>query len=116
MAPLSKNAILAQTAPAPELVDVPEWAGSVLVRVLTGTERDALFAVLGKNDDGSTNMRDFRARLVSAAVLADGAAAFTRDEVLQLDDTQPTAVLRLFSAAQRVNKLRPGDLEAATGN
>ena len=115
MGALSKEAILGLASPGPEVVDVPEWGGSVLVRMLTGTERDALFGALAKAGDGSIDMRDYRARLVAAAVTADG-VAFTHAEVAALDDTQPTAVLRLFTAAQRINMLRPGALEAAQGN
>ena len=116
MVSLTKDAILGRAAQGPEAVDVPEWGGSVAVRMLTGTERDALFAALQRGEDGSTDMHDFRARLVSAAVVGEDGPMFTHAEVAALDDTQPTAVLRLFTAAQRINKLRPGDLEDVAKN
>ena len=118
MPALSKDAILGLAAPGPEVVEVPEWGGNVPVRMLTGAERDTLFSALDKNEDGSTNMRDYRARLVAAAVVGEDGLGpmFTIAEATVLDDKQPTAVLRLFTAAQRINMLRPGDLEAAQGN
>jgi hypothetical protein len=103
--------------PAPTQVDVPEWSGFVHVRMLSGTERDTVFSGLGKNADGAMDLRDYRARLVAAATVDEaGIALFTRDEVAALDDTHAAAVLRLFDAAQRINRLRPADLEAAQGN
>ena len=116
MGALSKAAILAAAAAQPEVVAVPEWGGDVTVRLLTGTERDAVFSGLKKGADGSTDMRDYRARLVAAAVVLDGGETLTLDDVAGQDDTHPTAVLRLFSAAQRINRLRPEDMEAAAGN
>ena len=38
---LSRDEILAASDLTKELVEVPEWGGSVYVRAMTGTERDS---------------------------------------------------------------------------
>ena len=108
-----------QSLPAakPEVVTVPEWAGAVRLRALSGTERDAVMTSLPENAPGKVDMRQYRARLVAACAVDDAdAPLLTVDEALGLDETQASALLRLFNAATRINGLRPEDAEAAKGN
>ena len=117
MAGLTAEAIFAIPRTAPEAVKVAEWGGEVWVRLLTGAQRDAMFSGLKRNADDTTDMRDLRARLLSAAIVKeDGSPMFTQEQALQADDDYPAAAVRLFNIAQRINKLRPEDMEAASGN
>jgi hypothetical protein len=113
---LSKVEILAIPRRTAEEVNVPDWNGSVRVKLMTGGERDEVFAGIEQRD-GRTDMRVYRSRLVSASVVADdGSPMFTYDEALALDDSQPAALHLLFNASQRINRLRPEDIAAAEGN
>nr|NDG08537.1 hypothetical protein [Oxalobacteraceae bacterium] len=59
---LSKDAILAADDLPRETVIIPEWGGEVLVRTMSGTDRDAFEASLLEKDG---RMENVRARLVA---------------------------------------------------
>ena len=71
---LSKEAILAAQDVVTELVEVPEWGGSVRVRGLTGAERDAFEGetIQRNGRDVKTNTRNLRARLVVLSACETG--------------------------------------------
>jgi hypothetical protein len=54
-----------------EWVPVPKWGGKVLVRELTGTERDAFEAsiVTQKGKQRTTNTENIRAKLAQLAIV-----------------------------------------------
>ena len=74
---LTKERILAVDDIVTEDVDVPEWGGTVRVRGLSGTERDAFESSMierrGKKVE--TNLTNLRAKLVAASVVDERAAA-----------------------------------------
>lgn len=119
MQPLGREDILKASDLNIEKVEVPEWAGSVWIRCMTGTERDAFeseaYAVRGKNVE--INRDNFRARLL-VRVLADkdGKRIFADQDVPALGGKSAKALDRLFAVAMRLNGLSREDMEELTKN
>ena len=112
---LSKDQILAARDIATETVSVPEWGGEVIVRGMTGTDRDAFEASVVNMRDGAAavDMRNVRAKLVaSCAVGEDGARLFTDDDVMALGAKSAQALGRVFEVAQRLSGLTKEDVTA----
>ena len=102
-----------------ERVDVPEWGGSVLVRGLTGTERDEFEAgIVGeKKSEKRFNYRNFRARLVVLAMVdEEGNQLFGPADVRQLGERSALALDRVFDVAQRLSGISEDDVEELTKN
>jgi hypothetical protein len=102
---LSKQQILEAKDVRTETVAVPEWGGEVLVKTMSGTERDAYEVSLATGDKpGLPNLVDVRARLlVFTLVNEDGSRIFTLDEIGVLGAKSAAALDRLFDAARRLN-------------
>ncbi len=111
MALLTKEAILAANDLPTERVAVPEWGGDVLVRTMTGADRDAFEAsLIGKEG----RMDNVRARLVSLTLCDDkGERLFTDAEVAELGKKSAKALDRVFAVAQRINGIGGEQAEAA---
>ena len=111
MAKLNKAAILAADDLPRESVTVPEWGGEVLVRTMTGTERDAFETSLLEKDKRMENMR---ARLVSLTLCDEtGERMFSDDEVTALGKKSAIALDRVFAVAQRLNGIGAGAVDTA---
>lgn len=114
---LSRDAILGASDIPRETVAVPEWGGSVIVAGLTGTERDALEAAMleQKGRDQRVNLANFRAKLISRAVVdADGKRLFSDADAVALGRKSALALQRVFTVAQRLSGLAPDDVEELT--
>lgn len=116
---LTRDDILqAQDLPT-ERVSVPEWSGEVLVRGLTGAERDKFEAsiVVRKGNRTDFNPDNMRAKLVALCVIDEqGNRLFTDDDVKILGKKSATALDRVFQVAQRLSGLQPGAIEEAEKN
>ncbi len=112
MARLTREQVLAAEDLKSEEVDVAEWGGSVLVRMMTGAERDAFGK--GLMVDGKADPTHYRAKLLSICVVGDdGKPMFTPDEI---NGKANPAVERLFAVADRINSLNQGAVEEAEKN
>jgi hypothetical protein len=101
------------TAPAfpSETVEL-DGMGAVVVRVMSAGDRDRWEAMLRKDIPA-----DFRARLVVLTAFGDdGKPLFTPADVPQLSALPSTVLDPIVEAAARVNKMRPGDVEAEVKN
>ena len=111
---LSKDDILqAQDLPI-ERVSVPEWSGEVLVRGLTGAERDKFEAsiVIRKGDKAEFNPDNMRAKLVALCVVDEqGNRLFSDKDVEFLGKKSAAALDRVFQVAQRLSGISPGAVE-----
>lgn len=126
---LTRAEILAADDLPRELVDVPEWGGSVYVRGLTAMERSEFENLMlglenrrikvGKSDDMTIqmDMRVLRVRL-SALCMVDekGNRLFGDDEVEELGRKSADALNRIFVVAQRLSGMTADDVEDAAGN
>lgn len=118
---LTRDEILAADDIQSEVVEVPEWGGSVIVRGLTGTERDAFERTIISNVDGKgpakSDLRNFRAKLATwSMVNEDGKRLFNQADVIELGQKSAAALQRVFNVAQRLSGLSEEDIEELTKN
>jgi hypothetical protein len=116
---LTRDQILAAEDLSRELVEVPEWGGSVWVRALTGGERDDFEAscLMTKGKSSELNYRNMRAKLVvRTAVTETGERVFGDADVEALTQKSASALDRLFSVASRLSALGKEDVEELTKN
>jgi hypothetical protein len=117
---LTKTQILEVDDRQAEIVAVTEWGGDVMVRGLTGAERDQFEASIisrkGRNTD--VNMQNFRAKLVALSVVdpETGARLFDDADVGALGRKSAAALQRVFDVAQRLSGLSPQDVDELTKN
>lgn len=112
---LSRDQILQAADNGATAVDVPEWGGSVYVRIMSGRERDAFEAQMIASKDRS--MENFRAKMAAVCVCDDqGKRIFSDQDVEALGAKSSTALQRIFDAALRINRMAPGDVEELRKN
>ena len=118
MALLSRDEILSKDDRKTEEVHVPEWGGSVLVRSLSGRERDAFEAstVKTKGNKQEQNYDNFRARFVALCVVDEhGKPLFaSKHDVMLLGNKSVAALQRIFNKAQEINGMTEQDVEDLT--
>jgi hypothetical protein len=112
---LTREDILGAPDRRTEDVEVPEWGGTVRVRALSGTERDAYEAgIVQIRGDGSRSftLANARARLVSLALVGeDGNRIFSETDITALGEKSATALERVFDVARRLSGLGEEDIE-----
>ena len=119
---LSREAILQAQDLAQEVVEVPEWGGAVIVRAMTGTERDAYERRMvtvrgdkpGVNLDGLVNMRAWVA--ATCIVNEAGERLFTEKDIRGLGQKSAAALDRIYAVAMRLSGLTAEDLEELEKN
>lgn len=117
---LTREAILEADDIQEEPVAVPEWGGRVLVRGLTGSQRDDYEATLqrGKGTNKEINLRNARAKLVMWSVVhpTTRERLFSEQDVERLGKKSAAALQRVFDAAARLSGLSAKDLDELTEN
>ncbi len=131
---LTKDQILSASDLPTEEVQVPEWGGSVFVRTMNGTERDAfeqdIIAARARDaeqneaSDGVPNaaksnseLVNIRARLaVKTVVDAQGNRLFTDNDAAALGKKSGKALDRIFDVAQRLSGIGEKDVKELEGN
>jgi len=114
MASLTRDQILQadDATAALQTVEVPEWGGTVHVRVMTGTQRDRWEANV-TGDPGNNP----RARLATYTLCDEqGKPLFTEADIISLGGKSVTALDRVLAAAMRANALGPDATEEAAKN
>jgi hypothetical protein len=112
---LTRAQILAVEDLGSQVVPVPEWGGSVLVRGLTGRERDLFEASIVRMRGGgvSASLENVRARLVSMTVIdEDGCRLFDDRDVRALGEKSGAVLDRLFDVARRLSGMTEDDVNA----
>jgi len=105
-----------------EAIHVPEWAVTVYLRSMTGTERDAFEASLfveGKGGNRQQNLKNLRARLAAKTMVDEvGERLFADKEadISALGAKSSKALDRIFQRAQEINGMRDEDVEEMVGN
>lgn len=116
---LSKDDILKAEDIRTREVEVPEWSGSVLVRGMNGTERDAFetSVMVQRGDRYVRDTHNARARLIAQCVINDdGTLMFDVRDVEALGAKSAKALDRVFTAAAELSGLSEGDMEEMTAN
>jgi len=115
---LSRDAILGVADIKAEPLEVPEWGGSVYVRMLSGRERDNFEASLRDPATGNAgNLSDFRAKFASL-VIADekGERLFSEADIDALGKKSAQALDRVLESGMKINALGKKDVDDLTGN
>lgn len=116
---LSRDAILQAPDTVIEMVSVPEWGGSVYVRSLTGTERDAFEGSLLVINKGRQSIKyeDIRAKLVvKTACDMTGVRLFSDADIPEVTKKNAAALQRIFEVAQRLSGLTNADVKELADN
>lgn len=112
---LSRDEILGADDRKTQDVAVPEWGGSVRVRALSGTERDAYEAgIVTLRGDGTkqVNLKNLRGRLVSLTIVGDGGERlFSDEDAIGLGEKSAAALERVFDVARKLSGLTEDDVE-----
>jgi hypothetical protein len=117
--PLSRDQILEAKDLETREVDCPEWGGSVLVKALSGRERDAWEASLvqmrGKQQ--VPQLGNIRAKLVARCVVDEnGERLFTDADIKALGEKSAAALDRIFDVASEMSGISEKDIEEIEGN
>lgn len=102
-----------------EIVEVPEWAGSVRVRGLSGQERDEFEAstMVMRGKQMVPDQANFRAKLACRCLVDDqGDPLFSQRDVYALGQKSGAALDRVFTVASRLSGLSEADVEELQGN
>ena len=117
---LTREQILGAADIQTEEVHVPEWGGTVLVRGLTGAERDRFEMSMGEVTQGKRvqwRVQNIRARLCVLAIVDEtGKQVFTQADVPMLTEKSAAALDRVFSVASRLSGLSDQDMEELAKN
>src|SRR5258708_17507021 len=121
---LSKDDILKAEDRTPVEVECPEWGGSVLVRGMTGKERDQ-FEVSRVEESSQAvqvqrgraggrpsgpNLVNMRAKIVARCVVDDdGQRMFSDADVVALGEKSGAAIDRIFTVASRLSGMSEED-------
>jgi hypothetical protein len=109
---LSRVAILAAVDIHTETVSVPEWGGSVTVRGLTGTERDAF-----EQRCHETSYANVRANLLAFSLVDEnGKRLFSLEDVQALGAKSAAPLDRLFDVARRLSGIGQREVKELVGN
>ena len=119
---LSADDILGTNDMKTRIVVVPEWNGSVIVRALSGLERDAFEASLvSKGAKRELTTANIRARLCAIAIVdpSDPALkkrAFTDEQITALGQKSARALSRVYDVAAALSGVSNTDLDDLAGN
>ena len=113
--PLTKEQILAADDLGLLEVTVPEWGGTVYVRVMTCGERDAYENdwVMNKNK----GVENFRTKFLAKCLCDEkGSRLFSDSEIEQLSRKSAKVMSRLWAKAMEYNALTDKDVEELAKN
>jgi hypothetical protein len=107
---LGKEAILGINDLTHEDVDVPAWGGTIRLRTLTGSERDAYESSIFKQ--GKSDFQNIRAKLLARCIVDDKGKRLFKDAEIEALGSKSAAVLdMLFIKAQKLNGMGVNDKE-----
>ena len=117
---LTRDQILQASDVVYEEVPVPEWGGKVMVRSLSGTERDRIEATIvqATGRKQSMNLQNVRAKFIAWSIVDPEThrRLFTDSDIAQLGEKSAAALQRVFNVVQRLAGLSEEDLEEMTKN
>jgi hypothetical protein len=109
---LDPAAILAAEDIQVEELQIPEWGGTVRVRGMNGTERDAF-----EESQLGAPYKNLRARLAIATLIdSEGKPMFTAADIPALAKKSARALDRIFPIATRLSGLSKEDVEELKKN
>ena len=116
MAILTKEAISKVKDLVTEDVEVPEWGGTVRVKMMTAQERD-IYELSIYEDEKNNRSENVRARLcVSVMIDEKGNRIFGLNEVKVLGKKSAKAVNRVFEVARKLNAIGDDEVKEIEKN
>ena len=114
---LTKQQILEASDIKIEEVAVPEWGGSVHIKVMNATQRDE-FETFVYNRQDQKDLSGMRVLLCKLCICdTEGKRMFQSDnDVKALTNKSGSALMVVFQAAQKLNALSPDDVGGLEGN
>lgn len=104
---LNRDRILSADDLPREVVEVPEWGGSVYVRTMTGAERDRF-----EDEHHKQVNRNFRARLAVLTVCDEaGVLLFKPEDAGALGEKSAAALNRVLDVSAKLNGLTKSDVD-----
>ena len=116
---LTKAQILGAADIVTEEVHVPEWDGSVLVRGLTGAQRDEFELSLVEQHGRKQvwHREDVRAKLLVLSIVdEEGNRLFSEGDIQALSQKSASALERLFNVSRRLSGLSDTDVAELSKN
>jgi hypothetical protein len=114
---LSRDDVLKAEDLTTEEVSVPEWGGTVLVRGMSGRERDEFEASAMDQRSGRVNYANTRAKIAIRCVVDDeGKRLFDAADIDVLGEKSGAALDRVFAVASRLSGLADSDVKELTEN
>jgi hypothetical protein len=119
MAEVTRDSIKAFKGKPLVPVEVPEWGGTVYLRIMSGAERDAFedetYRINGKVAE--LNRKNFRARLLVRCLCnSSGSPLYSPADAAELGQ-QPADILdRLATMASEINGMSAKDVESLAKN
>ncbi len=117
MALLTKEQINeADDRPTLEL-EIQEWGGRVLLRTLSGTQRDGFESGIMDKNGNPTKLHNLRARFAALVLVnEDGSPMYSEQQVVQLGNKSANALTRIWDAGREFNKMDADAVESAEEN
>jgi len=109
---LNREAIFAAPDIQTEDVHIPQWGGTVRVKNLTASERDAFeeSTTTQRGNNLELNHKNFRAKLVALCVVdEEGKRLFDDKDIHKLGAKSAAAMDLLFAAASRLSGISKDD-------
>ena len=116
---LTRADILGASDIKTEDVHVPEWGGTVRVKGLSASQRDAFetASVSGQGKNVNVNFANIRARLAALCIVGeDDKPIFTDADVRKLGEKSASALSRVFDVCSRLSGIGAEDIEELAGN
>lgn len=116
---LKKSQILAAKDLRTVVVNIPEWGGDVLVRLLTAAEREEITSIWTQHvnaDNATKSVLTSDAMLLRCTVDESGAQLFDDADLPALKKKSAIAINRIIDAALTMNKMNPGAVEDGAKN
>jgi hypothetical protein len=113
---LGRDEILnADDRPIEEL-PVPEWGGVVLLRGMTGSQRDVIEDLINK-EEGKQDLVGIRARVAAQCIVGpEGNRTFSDADVVALGNKSGVALSRVFTRAVELSGFSKKKVEELEGN
>jgi hypothetical protein len=116
---LTRSAILTVDDSKFEDVPVPEWGGTVRVKAISGTDRDAFEAAMVemKGSDITLKQENTRARFVSMTIVdCEGNLIMTPADVVALGKKSAAALSRVYDVGQKLSRISDKDIKELVKN
>jgi hypothetical protein len=119
MGMLSRDDILAADDIETEIIDVPEWGGKVMVRSMTGAQRDQWEASMMERRGRRMvpNTFNVRAKLAVWCIVGEnGERVFTDADAVKLGAKSAAAINRVYEAAAKMSGITDDDVDELVEN